>query len=30
MLVAQALAEPLILLTNDAALADYGDMVKVV
>jgi PIN domain nuclease of toxin-antitoxin system len=30
MLVAQALVEPLILLTNDGALADYGDVVKVV
>ena len=30
MLVAQSLAEPLILLTNDGVLADYGDAVKVV
>ena len=30
MLVAQSLAEPLILLTNDGALADYGHTVKVV
>ncbi len=30
MLVAQSLAEPLILLTNDAALQTYGDVVKVV
>jgi PIN domain nuclease of toxin-antitoxin system len=30
MLVAQALAEPLVLLTNDGILADYGDVVKVV
>jgi PIN domain nuclease of toxin-antitoxin system len=30
MLVAQSLAEPLVLLTNDAVLADYGDVVKVV
>jgi hypothetical protein len=30
MLVAQSLAEPLILLTNDRVLAGYGDVVKVV
>lgn len=30
MLVAQSLAEPLVLLTNDSLLADYGDVVKVV
>jgi PIN domain nuclease of toxin-antitoxin system len=30
MLVAQSLCEPLILLTNDGVLADYGDVVKVV
>ena len=30
MLVAQSLAEPLVLLTNDGVLADYGDFVKVV
>jgi len=30
MLVAQSLAEPLVLLTNDKLLADYGDVVKVV
>lgn len=30
MLVAQSLAEPLFLLTNDGVLADYGDVVKVV
>jgi antitoxin (DNA-binding transcriptional repressor) of toxin-antitoxin stability system len=30
MLVAQSLAEPLALLTNDGVLADYGDVVKVV
>jgi PIN domain nuclease of toxin-antitoxin system len=30
MLVAQSLAEPLILITNDAVLADYGDAVRVV
>jgi PIN domain nuclease of toxin-antitoxin system len=30
MLVAQSLAENLTLLTNDGALADYGDLVKVV
>ena len=30
MLVAQSLAEPLVLLTNDGVLADYGDVVKVV
>ena len=30
MLVAQSLAEPLVLLTNDGLLADYGDVVKVV
>jgi PIN domain nuclease of toxin-antitoxin system len=30
MLVAQSLSEPLILLTNDGVLADYGDVVKVV
>ena len=28
--VAQSLAEPLVLLTNDGVLADYGDVVKVV
>lgn len=30
MLVAQSMAEPLTLLTNDAALGDYWDGVKVV
>ena len=30
MLVAQSLAEPLVLLTNDGALAGYGENVKVV
>jgi len=30
MLVAQSLAEPLVLLTNDSALAEYGDFVRVV
>jgi PIN domain nuclease of toxin-antitoxin system len=30
MLVAQSLAEPLVLLTNDAALAGYGEVVRVV
>ena len=30
MLVAQSLAEPLVLLTNDGVLADYGDVVRVV
>ena len=30
MLVAQSLAEPLVLLTNDGVLADYGDAVKLV
>ena len=30
MLVAQGLAEPLVLLTNDGVLADYGDVVRVV
>jgi PIN domain nuclease of toxin-antitoxin system len=30
MLVAQSLSEPLVLLTNDGVLADYGDVVKVV
>ena len=30
MLVAQSLAEPLVLLTNDAVLADHGAVVKVV
>ncbi len=30
MLVAQSLAEPLLLLTNDGVLADYGNSVKVV
>ena len=30
MLVAQSLAEPLVLLTNDGVLAAYGDMVRVV
>jgi len=29
MLVAQALVEPMILLTNDGALADYGPFVSV-
>jgi PIN domain nuclease of toxin-antitoxin system len=29
MLVAQSLAEPLVLLTNDEALAGYGEVVKV-
>lgn len=30
MLVAQALSEPMILLTNDAVLAGYGEIVRVV
>jgi PIN domain nuclease of toxin-antitoxin system len=30
MLVAQSLAEPLVLLTNDEVLAGYGDVVRVV
>lgn len=30
MLVAQSLAEPLVLVTNDGVLAGYGDVVKVV
>lgn len=30
LLVAQSLAEPLTLLTNDALLAEYGDTVRVV
>jgi PIN domain nuclease of toxin-antitoxin system len=30
MLVAQALTEPMLLLTNDVALASYGDIVTVV
>ena len=30
MLVAQSLAEPLVLLTNDGVLGDYGNSVKVV
>jgi PIN domain nuclease of toxin-antitoxin system len=30
MLVAQSLAEPLVLLTNDVALGEYGKSVKVV
>lgn len=30
LLVAQSLAEPMMLLTNDALLARYGSMVKVV
>ncbi len=30
LLVAQALSEPMILLTNDQALAGYGELVKVV
>ena len=30
MLVAQSLAEPLVLLTNDGTLAAYGELVKVV
>ena len=30
MLIAQSLSEPLVLLTNDAALAGYGEGVKVV
>jgi PIN domain nuclease of toxin-antitoxin system len=30
MLVAQSLSEPLVLLTNDRALAAYGDVVEVV
>jgi PIN domain nuclease of toxin-antitoxin system len=30
LLVAQALTEPMILLTNDTALAPYGDLVHVV
>ena len=30
MLVAQAMVEPLVLLTSDRALADYGDLVRLV
>ena len=30
MLVAQSLCEPLVLLTNDAVLAGYGEVVRVV
>jgi len=30
MLVAQALSEPMILLTNDSALAGYGEIVRAV
>jgi len=30
LLIAQALTEPMHLLTNDAALADYGDIVTIV
>jgi PIN domain nuclease of toxin-antitoxin system len=30
MLVAQSQSEPLVLLTNDSALAPYGDLVRVV
>ena len=30
MLVAQAVTEPMILLTNDTALAPYGDLVRLV
>ena len=30
MLVAQSLSEPLVLLTNDEALAEYGEVVRVV
>lgn len=30
LLVAQSMAEPMVLLTNDAALADYWDGVKVI
>jgi PIN domain nuclease of toxin-antitoxin system len=30
MLVAQAVTEPMILLTNDSALAPYGDLVRLV
>jgi PIN domain nuclease of toxin-antitoxin system len=30
MLVAQSLSEPLVLLTNDALLAGYGEVVRVV
>ncbi len=30
MLVAQSLAEPLVLLTNDRVLAGYGEVVKVI
>ena len=30
LLVAQSLAEPMTLLTNDAALADYGPLVQLV
>jgi PIN domain nuclease of toxin-antitoxin system len=30
MLVAQSLAEPLVLLTNDGVLSGYGDVVRVV
>lgn len=30
MLVAQAMAEPMFLLTSDRALANYGDLVRLV
>jgi PIN domain nuclease of toxin-antitoxin system len=30
MLVAQSLSEPLVLLTNDAGLAGYGELIRVV
>jgi PIN domain nuclease of toxin-antitoxin system len=30
MLVAQAMAEPMFLLTSDRALGDYGDLVRLV
>jgi PIN domain nuclease of toxin-antitoxin system len=30
MLVAQAMTEPMFLLTSDRALADYGDLVRLV
>ena len=30
MLVAQAMAEPMFLLTSDRALADYGDLVRLI
>jgi hypothetical protein len=30
MLVAQGMTEPMFLLTSDRALADYGDLVRLV